>query len=145
MPTVHLASYLRPDHIEWDLDAADKPGVLRALAAFAASHVPEAREEVIHDLVLKREEDTSTGVGGGLALPHAMVPGLDRTLLFFVRLRRPVEYDALDGDPVDLLVFLLSGPEALRLHVRLLARISFDQFAYRRHHRPPLRRRRRPA
>ena len=80
--------------------------------------------KLVFDLLLQREKLGTTGVGDGIAIPHARVPGLERMIGFFVRLARPVDFDALDEQPVDL-VFLLLAPEAAGAdHLRALARIS---------------------
>ena len=64
----------------------------------------------IFDALLQRERLGSTGVGGGIAIPHGKMPKTDRIFGVFARLERPIDFDALDGDPVDL-IFLLIAPE----------------------------------
>ena len=72
----------------------------------------------------QREKLGTTGIGDGIAIPHARVEGLDRLTGFFIRLAAPIEYDALDDAPVDL-VFLLVAPEAAStLQLKALARIA---------------------
>jgi PTS system nitrogen regulatory IIA component len=72
----------------------------------------------------QREKLGTTGIGEGVAIPHARLPGIERLVGFFVRLATPIEYDALDDAPVDL-VFLLVAPESeSTLQLKALARIA---------------------
>jgi PTS system nitrogen regulatory IIA component len=79
---------------------------------------------VILDALLEREQEGSTGVGHGVALPHARLPGLVRMRAVFVRLETPVDFGAVDDQPVDLLFCLFAPPEAGSEHLRALARVS---------------------
>ncbi|MFN3891202.1 MAG: PTS IIA-like nitrogen regulatory protein PtsN [Beijerinckiaceae bacterium] len=81
-----------------------------------------ARE--IFDALLQRERLGSTGVGGGIAIPHGKLPRVTRMLGVFARLERPIDYEALDGEPVDL-VFLLLAPESAGAdHLKALSRVA---------------------
>lgn len=78
----------------------------------------------IFDALLQRERLGSTGVGGGIAIPHGKMPRTDRIFGVFARLERPIDFDALDGDPVDL-IFLLIAPEGAGAdHLKALSRIA---------------------
>jgi PTS system nitrogen regulatory IIA component len=79
---------------------------------------------VVLEALLEREAAGSTGVGYGIAVPHARVEGLDRIRGVFVRLDHPIPYEAVDGQPVDLLFALLAPPSASSDHLRALARVS---------------------
>jgi PTS system nitrogen regulatory IIA component len=124
MPMLRLADYLREDLVLWELPSLDKPSFLKVLAAEAAARVPAVDERELLVRLLEREEERSTGVGGGLALPHARVSGLERTVLLVGRVRDGLDFDAPDGSPVDLLFVLLSPAEARSEHLRLLARVA---------------------
>jgi len=79
------------------------------------------------DIVLaamERERLGSTGVGNGVALPHARIDGLDRVVAGFARLSEPMDFDSVDGRPVDLVAFLLAPSDSAGAHLRALARIS---------------------
>ena len=78
----------------------------------------------VFDALLEREAAGSTGVGQGVAVPHARLPGLTRLRAVFVRLEQPVEFDAVDDLPVDLLFALFAPPEASGEHLRALAQVS---------------------
>lgn len=73
---------------------------------------------------MERERLGSTGVGNGVALPHARIEGLDKVVAAFVRLSEPMDFDSVDGRPVDLVAFLLAPENAAGAHLRALARVS---------------------
>ena len=72
----------------------------------------------------QRERLGTTGIGDGVAIPHARLPGLGRLTGYFIRLKAPIEYDALDNAPVDLVFLLLAPEHAGADHLKALARIS---------------------
>jgi len=76
------------------------------------------------DALLEREAVAPTGVGMGIALPHAEVAGLLRMRAVFVRLEAPIDFGAVDDKPVDLVFALLAPPGATSEHLRALARVS---------------------
>lgn len=109
--------------------ADSKRQALAAVAEVAArtfarpGQVPFKASEVF-DALVEREALGSTGVGRGVAVPHARLPGLDRMRAVFVRLDEPVAFDALDDQPVDLLFALFAPENATTEHLRALARVS---------------------
>ena len=107
-------------------DAPPLAGKRQALAAIAdlaarayAVSAPEAAQALA-----EREAEGSTGFGHGIALPHAQIPGLDGLKAVFLRLQAPVDFGAVDGEPVDLLLALFAPPGAETEHLRALARVS---------------------
>lgn len=115
-----LAQMIGTDRVLVGVRAADKPRLLQELARRAATQLGVAAGDVAAALTA-REALGSTGVGAGIAVPHAQLPQLTETAAWLVRLERPVAYDAVDGRPVDL-VFLLLGPPAARAdHLAALA------------------------
>ena len=117
-----LAELIPPDRVFDRLRAADKPALLAELArrAGAALGLPAPG---IAAAIAAREALGSTGVGAGIALPHARLPGLVAPAAFLARLERPLDFDAVDGRPVDLLVLLLSSPDDGG-HLQALAALS---------------------
>lgn len=105
------------------LKANSKKQVLQLLSekAAALTGIPE-RE--IFDTILQRERLGSTGVGNGIAIPHGKLPGVDRIIGVFARLETPVDFEALDDQPVDLLFMLLAPESAGADHLKALARIA---------------------
>jgi PTS system nitrogen regulatory IIA component len=124
MPMLRLADYLREEFVLWELPSSDKPSFLKSLAAEVAARVPVVDETELLARLVEREEERSTGVGGGLALPHARVGGMEGTVLLVGRTREALDFGAPDGEPVDLFFLLLSPPEAKNEHLRLLARVA---------------------
>ena len=76
----------------------------------------------ILECLMEREQEGSTGVGQGVAVPHARLPGLSRMRAVFVRLEQPVDFDAVDDQPVDLLFALFAPPEAGAEHLLEIGR-----------------------
>ena len=106
-----------------DLEIGDKNELVSKLVGMLeAAGVVTDREEVIQR-VLEREKLMSTGIGGGVAIPHAQCRGAGRLAIALARTRDGVDFDALDGKPVRLF-FLIVGPEEKGGYVRILARIS---------------------
>jgi PTS system nitrogen regulatory IIA component len=120
---IDLSDLISPDAVLPSLKAGSKKQVLQALAERAAT-ITGRDEKTILDALVQRERLGSTGVGGGVAIPHARLPGLDRIVGIFARLAQPVEFESLDEQPVDL-VFLMLAPEAAGAdHLKALARIA---------------------
>lgn len=119
-----LADILVADAIHLDLDAPGRREVLRALAEDAARR-EGGDAEVYLDALLAREKLGSTGLGKGIAIPHAPIKGLERPLAGFARLARPVDYAAADDEPVDLvLMVLMPEHSAGGEHLKVLSRAA---------------------
>lgn len=119
-----LADLLTPDRVGVCLQVEDKAAVLDAVVGLVAGAEAVRDARRLGADVRAREAQMSTGVGAGLALPHARTPAVTRSVAAFATLDPPVDFDAIDGEPVRL-VFLLAGPEAERArHLRLLSRVS---------------------
>lgn len=107
------------------LAADSKKQALHKLAAKAGA-IPDidvpARE--IFDTLLQRERLGSTGLGRGIAIPHVKFKQLDRIHCLFARLEQPIDFEALDDEPVDLIFLLLAPEHASGDHLKALARIS---------------------
>lgn len=104
-----ISDFLSPGNVMIDVAAADKQKLLLALAGKAGAILDVPPEHILAELQ-KREELGSTGVGGGVALPHARFHQIDKPTGMLLRLRRPIPFDAVDDEPVDI-VFLLLLPE----------------------------------
>jgi PTS system nitrogen regulatory IIA component len=105
-----IADFLSPYDVIAKVAAKDKGALLRDLShrAEPATQLPG---NVIAREILKREALGSTGVGGGIAIPHARIPGLAKPYGLFVRLRKAIDFEAVDGKPVDLVFLLLLPPD----------------------------------
>jgi nitrogen PTS system EIIA component len=105
-----ISEFLSPGQVMTDVRASDKQRLLAQLSTEAAAGAGLVPDEVVREIV-KREELGSTGVGNGVALPHARLPGLSAPFGVLARLRHSIDFDSIDGQPVDI-VFLLLLPEA---------------------------------
>jgi len=118
-----LSDLLTPDSIIPVLKVNSKKQALQEIAERAAA-LTGVGEREIFDILLQRERLGSTGVGNGIAIPHGKLNKLGRLFGFFARLDRPVDFESVDGQPVDL-IFLLLAPEAAGAdHLRALSRIA---------------------
>jgi nitrogen PTS system EIIA component len=118
-----LTDLVAPNAIIPALRVNNKKQVLQELAAKAAELSGQS-ERTILETLLQREKLGSTGVGSGVAIPHGKLPKLGKLFGLFARLERPVDFEALDSQPVDL-VFLLLAPEAAGAdHLKALARVA---------------------
>jgi PTS system nitrogen regulatory IIA component len=118
-----LADLIAPEAVYPSLKAKSKKQALQEVAQRAAILTGlEAR--TIFDTLLQRERLGSTGVGRGIAIPHGRLAALPRIVSVFARLDEPIEFEALDGEPVDLVFLLLAPEHAGADHLKALARIS---------------------
>jgi PTS system nitrogen regulatory IIA component len=104
--------------------ASSKKRVLEQAARLLARDDTEPTAEQVFERLLERERLGSTGLAGGVALPHARMPGISESRGAFMRLTEPVEFDALDGQPVDLVFALIVPEDATDEHLQLLARLA---------------------
>jgi nitrogen PTS system EIIA component len=107
---MRLTDLLTPDAIVPSLKARTKKQALQELSDKAAALSGLSSREIF-DSLLQRERLGSTGIGDGVAIPHGKMPRLKKICGVFARLDRPVDFDSLDGAPVDL-IFLLMAPES---------------------------------
>ncbi|MBT5497588.1 MAG: PTS IIA-like nitrogen regulatory protein PtsN [Alphaproteobacteria bacterium] len=120
---MEISDLITPDSIFSKLPATSKKQALQELAK-RASDISELNERVIFDALIERERLGTTGVGNGIAIPHGKLAGLDRLHGLFARLDKPIEFDSIDEQPVDL-IFLLLAPECAGAdHLKALARVS---------------------
>ena len=118
-----LTDLVAPAAIIPALKVNGKKQALQELSARAAELTGQ-NEKAIFEILLQREKLGSTGVGNGVAIPHGKLPKLGRLFGLFARLERPIDFESLDSQPVDL-IFLLLAPEAAGAdHLKALARVS---------------------
>lgn len=120
---MELTNVISLDGVIPNLRVTSKKQALQRLSQ-KASELTGLHERAIFDVLLEREHLGSTGVGDGIAIPHGKLPQLDRVYGLFARLPDPIDFDAIDEKPVDL-VFLLLAPEGAGAdHLKTLARVS---------------------
>ena len=120
---MEVADLLVPRGVIAQLRVSNKKGALQEVARRAATLTGVA-ERRIYDVLAERERLGSTGIGRGIAIPHGKLTELSRLCGLFARLARPVPFDAIDDQPVDLVFVLLAPAEAGAEHLRALALVS---------------------
>ena len=120
---MQIGDLLDRNAIALRVSAANNRQALAVIAEIAARNLGHDAAEIL-DALSEREQAGSTGVGHGVAAPHARLPGLQRMRGVFVRLDQPVEFDAVDDQPVDLIFALFAPQDAGSEHLRALARVS---------------------
>lgn len=118
-----ISDFLSAADVMIDVRAASKHQLLLEMSRKAARSLGLPSEEMCAELE-KREQLGSTGMGGGVAIPHARIPNLERSLAVVARLKTPVNFDAIDGKPVDLVVMLLMPAPQGADHLTMLALIA---------------------
>ena len=118
-----LIDFVAPNAVIPALKVNGKKQAIQEIAARAAT-LSGQNERVIFETLLQREKLGSTGIGHGIAIPHGKLAKLDKLFGLFARLERPIDFESLDGQPVDL-VFLLLAPEGAGAdHLKALASVA---------------------
>lgn len=120
---MEIEDLLSAECILADFKASSKKQALQSLAKLAADKNGLCEREVFANL-LEREKLGSTGVGKGVAVPHARISGLEGIIGVFARLSHPIDFDSVDDHPVDLMFMLLAPEDAGTEHLKALARVS---------------------
>jgi PTS system nitrogen regulatory IIA component len=120
---MEIADILTPAGVVANLRAANKRQALQELAKRAAQ-ITGKHERAIFDVLLERERLGTTGIGHGTAIPHGRMPDLPQLYALFARLERPIDFEAIDNQPVDLIFLLLTPATSGADHLKALARIS---------------------
>jgi PTS system nitrogen regulatory IIA component len=118
-----IADLITPQSVIANFRVGSKKQALQELAKKAASLVGQP-EKLVFDVLSERERLGTTGVGLGIAIPHGKLPGLDRMTGLFARLEKPVDFEAIDNQPVDLVFLMLAPEDAGADHLKALARVS---------------------
>lgn len=132
---MNLLDILSPDCVRAPLAATDKKGVIDELVDCLAAAGRVANARALKDAVWTREQTRTTGIGHGLAIPHGKCPGMTSLAMAIGKPARPMDFEAIDGQPVKLVVLLASPPDRTSDHIQALARISrlmtMDEFRER--------------
>ena len=118
-----MVNFLAQEGIVANLKASSKKQALQELSQQAAV-LTGLHERTIFDVLLQREKLGTTGIGRGIAIPHGKMQELERLHGIFARLPKPIDFDAIDEQPVDLIFLLLAPESAGADHLKALARIS---------------------
>src|SRR5262252_9390773 len=120
---MEIKDFLSPTDALINMRVSDKTRLLHELAARAAASLNLAADRISVEL-LKREHLGSTGTGGGVAIPHARIPDLKKPFGILVRLRNPIDFDAIDGKPVDVIFLLLLPTQSQGDQLNALASVA---------------------
>ena len=120
---MEITDLITPESVVPNLKVTSKKHALQEISKRMAESY-DLTEREIFEILLEREKLGSTGVGNGIAIPHGKLENLDCLCGYFARLERPVEFDAVDERPVDLIFLLLAPEEAGADHLKALARVS---------------------
>jgi len=120
---MRILEVLHPDAVLADLKATDKKGLLAELGEPVAASAGADLQDLIR-VLLDREQLGSTGIGGGVGIPHGKLPGLTTLVLGFGLSRRGIDFESLDNRPTHIFFMLVTPENATGQHLKLLARIS---------------------
>lgn len=120
---IDLSDFVRRDHVFADVAPTAKASLLHRVAK-VASEATGLGEGHILSMLRSREKLGSTGIGEGIALPHARLAELEKPFGMLLRLRKPVDFDAIDGRPTDIVFALLMPDDADRDHLNVLACVA---------------------
>ncbi len=120
---MEIVDLISPESVVPNLRATSKKQALQELARRAAE-ITGLQERAIFDVLLERERLGTTGVGNGIAIPHGKLASLPRLYGLFARLERPINFESIDEQPVDLIFLLLAPESAGADHLKALARVS---------------------
>lgn len=119
-----ISDLLSPERIRFDVHSSSKKRLLELISQELARNSKTLSEREIFESLCARERLGSTGLGNGVAIPHGRVKGSDTVQASFIRLKKPLPFDAVDGKPVDLL-FAMAVPEQCNEdHLKLLAQVA---------------------
>ncbi len=119
-----ISDLLSPENIHCDVHSSSKKRLLELISEELARNSDSLSQREVFESLCARERLGSTGLGKGVAIPHGRVKGTQSVEVSFLRLKKPLPYDAIDGEPVDLL-FALAVPESCgEDHLKLLAQAA---------------------
>lgn len=121
---VALSQILSPSHIHLEVSGSSKKKVLQNIAEIISNYAPELTADSVFDHLIAREKLGSTGFGDGVAIPHCRIALCQNVTGAFFRLSTPIEFDAVDRKPVDLVFVLLVPEEKNQDHLALLSQLA---------------------
>ncbi|MBN2707356.1 MAG: PTS sugar transporter subunit IIA [Deltaproteobacteria bacterium] len=121
---MNITDYLTPELVLAELEARDKEAALAQLAAGVSGVFPQFSCARVLTVLREREALGSTGIGGGIAIPHGKMAEIDNIIVLFARSRTGVDFAAVDSRPVHLFFLLLAPENSAGIHLKTLAQIS---------------------
>lgn len=117
-------NFLNSDTVATDVDIQSKKRLLEVIAELLSGQNPQLDVIEIFEKLIERERLGSTGLGKGIALPHARITNLEQAQAVFIRLQDGIDFDSVDNQPVDLVVALLVPVDANEQHLKILAGLA---------------------
>lgn len=121
---IRLENILTPGRSFVNVPGGSKKKVLEEIARLIAGTTPDVDQDVVYESLIAREKLGSTGFGNGIAIPHCRLKGCTSPISAVLHLEKPIDFDAIDGAPVDLLFVLLVPEAATDAHLELLRQIA---------------------
>ena len=121
---MQIAQILSPERTLSRIEGVSKKRALEILANTIAESIPGMDADDIFRRLIAREKLGSTGIGHGIAIPHSRLPGCDATIAALITLKAPIDFDAIDGNPVDVLFAMLVPDQANDEHLHTLAALA---------------------
>ena len=121
---IRLETILTPGRSLVNVPGGSKKKALEQIANLISSQVPELEMQDVFEALIAREKLGSTGFGNGIAIPHCRLKGCETPVSALLHLEKPIDFDAIDGAPVDLLFVLLVPEAATDAHLELLRQIA---------------------
>ena len=121
---MYLSDILTPELIQTQVEATSKKRLLEHISELTTRNNPELSPTDVFEALLARERLGSTGMGHGVAVPHARLANLDQAVGCLILLKKPIEYDAIDNQPVQVAFGLIVPEQASDSHLQLLADIA---------------------
>lgn len=121
---MQLKTILTPGRTLCGVPGSSKKRVLENIAQCISEDINSLDPNQLFDNLVAREKLGSTGLGQGIAIPHCRMPSCDKIVGALVKLQEPIDFDAIDGNPVDLIFVLLVPEQADEEHLQVLARIA---------------------
>lgn len=121
---MRIDSILAPRRTQCGVEGGSKKRVLESLASIIADDIPTLNADELFRRLVARERLGSTGIGKGIAIPHCRVENCTGTIGALITLGKPIDYDSIDGDPVDIIFALLVPEEANDEHLQTLAALA---------------------
>lgn len=119
-----ISDLIAPERILTAADAGGKKRALEILSELLATSGPSLNRNQVFSSMISRERLGSTAIGSGVAIPHGRIEGLENSLGAFIHLREPVDFDATDGGPVDMLFALIVPSRCAEEHLNALASLA---------------------
>ncbi|GMR07955.1 MAG: PTS IIA-like nitrogen regulatory protein PtsN [Gammaproteobacteria bacterium] len=124
IPTSSFGDCLSIENVSFDAESGSKKRVLEMISDMLGHGNPQFSSSDIFDSLIAREKLGSTGIGHGVAIPHGRIKGFNTAVGAFVKLASGIDFDAIDGEPVDLVFVLLVPEESTEEHLQLLSSIA---------------------